>query len=679
MRAVILRSLLVIGLGGLVLAGVLYVASTIDARPPQVLSISVTQPVGGDAGLALITTSIEIAFNEPVDLDAAEAAVRVDPGVSGAASWSGSTMIFTPDEALDLESSYTVSLAAGVRDLAGNEMAELPPPFSFRTAGRPTVVETVPADGATDVALDAPIQLRFSSLMDTPSVEAGLSLAPAFGHELRWSEALLEIVPTEPLSPDRDYRVVIDGTVADVAGVQLGDEVTLVFRTVAPGLAIEQLVPADGVEGIAPATSIGVVFDRSIDPASVVEELMVITPEVAGSLAVAPLPGEPAADDGSGRVLLFTPSGPLPPTTTFTVELTPGVTGAEGDRGLAEPVTWTFTTGPPPSEISNQITFLSDRSGITNLWAMNADGTGQRQLSAELAPIRDYAVAPDGSSVVVGDGRRLVFLRADGTDRRVLTGDDAWDLDATYAPGGDRIAFVRFEVATGTGLGLWQWEVGGGDPQPMELPDDPPASPAPSPVGAEDRRYRAPRFAPDESALAFVDLAGAVGVVELSAERLTLVPFSATAAPIWLADSSALLLTGAASRAPSRELEVPAGPLEPGPSDAIHRLARSGGATSETPLERGWRVIAIGPDGRLAYTDALGRLGIAATVGSAGIPTLVDDERVVAAAFAPGEAFMVIVVADSDSDSMGSVELIDLESGARTPLAPDGASPRWLP
>jgi hypothetical protein len=677
MRAVILRSLLVIGLGGLVLAGVLYVASTIDARAPEVLSIEVTQPVGGDAELALITTSIEVSFSEPVDTDSAAAALTVEPDVPGAASWSGSTMIFTPDEALALETSYEVSLGTGVRDLAGNEMAELPPPFAFTTAGRPTVVETVPSDGASDVALDTPIQLRFSSLMDTLSVEAALRLTPSFPHELRWSEELLEIVPDGPLDPDREYEVRVAGSVADVAGVELGEAVTLSFRTVAPGLSIDQLVPADGVEGIAPATAIVVVFDRPIDPGSLTDDLLTVSPDVAGSLSVIPLPGEDPDAEGSGRVLLFTPSGPLPPITTFSVELAPGVTASEGAGGLAEPVTWTFTTGPPPSEISNQITFLSDRSGVTNLWAMNADGTGQRQLSVELAPVLDYAVAPDGSSVVVGDGRRLVYLRADGTDRRVLSGDETWDLDAAYAPGGDRIAFARFDAATGAGLGLWQWEVGGGDPEPMELPDDLRASPGPSPTGEEERRYRAPRFAPDGSALAFVDLAGAVGVVELPAQRLTLVPFRATAPPLWLSDASGMLLTGGAPDAAADPPEVPGGPMHPDDNDAIHRLARSGVSTSETALLRGWRVLAIAPDGRLAYTDALGRLGLAAGLGSAGIPSLVEDDRVVAAAFAPGEASLAIVLAEDGR--VGSLELIDIESGERTPLAPDAAAPRWLP
>ncbi len=678
MRAVIVRSLAVIGIGGVVLAGVLYVASTIDARAPEVVSITVTQPVGGDAGVALITTSIAIAFSEPVDPDAAEAALRVKPEVSGAASWTGSTMIFTPDEALELEASYTVSLEPGVRDLAGNEMAELPPPFSFDTAGRPTIVETDPVDGATDVAVDAPIQLRFSSLMDTSSVEAGLRVTPSFAHELRWSEALLEIVPSRPLQPDVDYQVVIDGSAADVAGVQIGDDVALSFRTVAPGLSIEQLVPADGVEGIAPATTIGVVFDRPIDPGSANAELLTISPEAAGNLEVTALPGDPPTDDGSGRLLLFTPSGPLPPTTTFTVELAPGVTGADGGAGLAEPVSWSFTTGPPPTAISNQITFLSDRSGITNLWVMNGDGTGQRQLSAELAPILDYAVAPDGTSVVVGDGRRLVYLRTDGSDRRVLTGEDQVDLDATYSPGGERLAFARFDDASGAGLGIWEWEVDGGDPHRIELTDDPAASPAASPTDGEDRRYREPRYAPDESALAFVDLAGGVGIVELPDGELTLVPFAAGTAPTWLANGSALLLTGDPEDEPGPgEMELPAGPLEPDSSHGVYRLDLSDLEVRETPLGRGWRVLATAADGRLAYTAALGRLGTAASLAAAGVPSLVEDARVVSAAFAPGEASMVIAVAGEGS--IGSLELLDLETGERTPVVPDGASPRWLP
>ena len=68
----------------------------------------------------------------------AEAAVSLEPDVDGAASWWGSTMTITPVEPLSLASEYVVSIAEGVRDLAGNPMTEPPPPFDFSTTGRPS-------------------------------------------------------------------------------------------------------------------------------------------------------------------------------------------------------------------------------------------------------------------------------------------------------------------------------------------------------------------------------------------------------------------------------------------------------------------------------------------------------------------------------------------------------------
>ncbi len=292
-------------------------------------------------------------------------------------------MIYTPSEPLSLATSYTVSIAPGVEDLAGNRMTDPPPPFDFSTTGPPEVVETEPADGSTDVALEAPIELRFSTLMDTASVEAALRLRPSFAHEVRWSGQLLEILPTEPLQPETDYRVEIGDDAFDVSGVALDAPVSLSFTTLAPGLDLSLLVPSDGTDGIAQTSPIAVFFDRPIDPDSLSDDVLTLTPTVAGSVDLVDELGNEPADAEDGRVLRFTPSGPLPANTTFEVVLAPGVTGT-GGGGLAEPVSWTFTTGAPHTTLSNQITFLTDRAGVPNLWAMNVDGTAAHQLSAEL-------------------------------------------------------------------------------------------------------------------------------------------------------------------------------------------------------------------------------------------------------------------------------------------------------
>ena len=684
MRSVILRSLVVIVAGGLVLAGVLYVASTIDARAPEVLEVNLTQPVDGDSGVALITTSLEIVFSEPVEPDTASAALSLDPEVNGGVSWSGSTMIFTPSDPLALETDYRLEMRAGVRDLSGNEMSELPPPFEFRTACRPTLVDASPADGDSDVPVDGPIALTFSSLMDTASVEAALRLRPSFAHELRWSGELLEIVPTQPLRPGSEYEISIQDDAADVAGVALGEPIGLRFTTVAPGLAVQTLVPADGIDGIAPTTPIAVIFDRPIDPGSVGDGLLAITPDVAGTLSVTPMPDDAPAEDGSGRVLQFVPSGSLPANTTFEVSLQTGVASVVGGE-LGREVVWSFTTGAPVATISNQITFVSDRAGIDNVWAMNPDGTGKRQLTAELAPVLDYAVAPDGSSLVVADGRRLVYQRADGTERRLLTDAADVEFDPSYAPNGQRIVFGRADAESGGGLGLWEWRVEGGDPTPVELPSGLEASPAPSAFTADQPPLRAPRYSPDGEALAFVDSSGSVEILELSSGRLTIVPFSAGGPPMWLPSSSAVLITGREADGVDEaddavdDLAAPVTPLAPDRADEVFRIARSGTAAVATAFGTGSRVLSVSAQGEVAYVDGLGALHVAPRAGSPGGASLLDGERVLDAAFAPGEPAVVVVLGRGDSDAPGSVERLQLGDGRRSEIAPSGSLPRWVP
>ena len=515
--------------------------------------------------------------------------------------------------------------------------------------------------------------------MDITSVEDQLRLIPSFDHELRWSGELLEIVPSQPLEPGTDYTVEVEADAADAAGVTLGDPIQIAFRTVTSDLTALTLVPSDGVDGVAPISPIAVIFNQPIDPETIADDQLTISPEVAGTLEVVALPDDPFDEAGSGRLLRFTPSGPLPPNTTFDVALAAELTTLSGET-MPEPLIWSFNTGAPTATLSNGITFLSDRAGIANVWVMNVDGTGQRQVSAELDPVLDYAVAPDGSSIVVSDGRQLVYQRADGTDRRVLTDAAHLEFDPTYSPDGQRVAFARADVETGSGLGLWEWEVGGGDATPIALPAVVGASPAPSARPSDERQaMRAPRYAPDGQALAFVDLAGAIGILELPAERLTLAPFDAAAAPIWMPDSSGVLLTGTPARgaAPDVAFDPPLAPLVGGAGDSVHRLARSGTTTTDLGVGAGARVLGVGPDGSIAYTGPDGLLRIAGSLGDMPSAVAVTDEPVAAAAIAPSEPAAVVVFAEAGG--VGPIELVEFADGARTPLAPDGTSPRWLP
>lgn len=686
MRGIRLRTLAVSAAAIALLAGVLFVASTVDTRPPDVVAYRLTQPVLGEQGRAQTTTSLEVVFSEEVDRISAADAFRIEPRVDGALSWSGATMTFTPDEPLSLETDYEAHVGPGVRDLHGNIMAGAADPFAFTTVGRPEVTAADPAPGAEDVPLDTAIILTFSTLMDTASVEGALRLQPAFAHELRWSGTQLVIVPAQPLRPARSYRVALGDEAADVSGVQLAAGYDLTFRTLAAGLEAAVRIPADGSAGIAVTTPIAVAFDLPLDPDAIEDDLIRVTPEIDGSLTAVAAPG---GDEDVTTMLVFTPSSALPPNTTFTVRVSGDVRGSDGGS-LAEPLEWSFTTGAPLATVSNQITFLSDRSGVTNLWAMNEDGTAQRQLSAELDAVLDYAVAPDGRSFVLADGRRLVRQRADGSQRTVLTDDGAVEYDPTYSPDGRRVAFGRSDAASGEALGLWERSADGGQPRRVELPAEIGASPSlspgagvvdtpsPSPDASEpeppDAPLRAPRYSPDGQALAFVIAGEGIAIVELPAARLTRVAGAPVGAPVWLPDSSAVLVE-----------------VDEGGQGRVVSLSRSGTRLEPTRLGAGAMVAAVDVEGGIAIIrlaepatgddPAGGRLELAVAPDRQPQPlAAVAGLDVTAAAFGSARSRLAIAVrASSDGASDAGIWLVSIDSDEAIQLTSDGSSPRWHP
>lgn len=698
-RAVTLRTLAVIGLGLLALIPILYYASTVDGRAPAVLRVSLTQHLTGDVDTALTTTSVEVDFSEPVEHTTAEAAFGISPAVDGSFSWSAASMTFTPAARLPLRTAFEVTIDPGVRDPAGNKMANGAAPFSFMTVGNPTVTSSQPSEAEEGVPLDSAIIVDFSTLMDTAAVERALHLAPSTGVQLRWSRERLTIVPDAPLDPNRGYTLTIGVGALDHAGTPLAGPFKLTFRTVRSSLLPDILVPADGVAGVAVDTPIAIIFDRALDSDSVGDDLLGIEPAVAGSLdAIAP-PGAAGLRDPEPRMLRFQPSGPLEPNTTYEVTLRPGLLGADGS-GLPAAIRWSFTTGAPTATLSNQVVFLSDRAGIANLWGMNPDGTNQHQLSAELSPVIDYAVAPDGRAFVVGDGAVIVWQHADGSARTLLTDTGTVEFDPTYAPDGGSLVFGRADSLLGTGLGLWTSDVEGSDPRPIELPSQEGGSPSPSPA-APVPLLRAPRISPDGTALAFVDDAGLVAILDQT-DGLSTAAFSALSEPIWLPDSSGVLVSGRpvgpGAEPPDYRPGSPVPPLDPASFDLdvgqvaalmVVRFDRGATSVSSTALGRGAARPAVDAGGRIAY------LKLEAAGAEAGSPWLTSGAgdagnramgeagaRARSVAFTPEPDALIVsrvtVVGEVTTRANG-VWLVNLLTGSARQLSTDGWLPRWLP
>jgi Bacterial Ig-like domain/WD40-like Beta Propeller Repeat len=737
-RRVAIRSILVLVVGAAILTPILYYASTVDVRPPQVDHFAVTQHLPGDGSVALTTASLEIGFSEDVDHTTAQTAFAIDPHVTGAFSWSGTTMVFTPSASLPLETSFSVTVGSGVRDLAGNVMGASGP-YTFRTVGSPSVVATSPEGSATDVPLNATITLSFSTLMDTASVANALEIIPRTDVDLRWSGQKVTIVPRQPLQPDHPYLLLVGTSATDLAGTALSNPLSLSFSTVPAGLHARAVLPQDTAQGIAVTTSIAVVLDRAIDPGSVRDRLISVVPAVAGSLSLVAPDGAAGMTDTARRILRFVPSGPLPANTTFTVTLDPGLRGTDGAQ-LAAPLTWTFTTGSPSASLANQIVFLSSRSGVPNLWAMNPDGSNQHQVSAELSPVTTYAVAPDGRSYVTGDGARLIEEQADGSQRRILTQSDDLEFDPSYAPDGSAIVFGRADAATGAGLGLWSRPPSGGPATAITVPSGdggvaatPQATPSAAQPSATEPApvLRAPRYSPDGTQIAFVDTGGRVGILDLGDGSLTAAAFHAASPPAWFPDSEGIVVSGLGSvsnQAPwASGLLTPGTPVPPltpaglrltGAEEAGLRTVELDAGLSlaqTTPLNEGAALPVVGANGRIAYvvlgpdSNDAGSLWIAAP-GGLGSVELSPDTRARArgVSFAPESGTLVVareaVIAPEpepppgasaspaetstptptprptlEARPAGGIWLIDAQSGIGRQLTTDGWLARWLP
>ena len=101
---------------------------------------------------------------------------------------------------------------------------------------------------------------------------------------------------------------------------------------------------------------------------------------------------------------------------------------------------------PPADTPKPRIAFSSNRDGNDEVYMMNADGSGQTNLTNN--PASDYGAAwsPDGTKIAFcsdRDGNGEVYvMNADGSGQTNLTRHPGEDYGAAWSPDGTRIAFV---------------------------------------------------------------------------------------------------------------------------------------------------------------------------------------------------------------------------------------------
>jgi len=132
---------------------------------------------------------------------------------------------------------------------------------------------------------------------------------------------------------------------------------------------------------------------------------------------------------------------------------TMNVDGSEQIRLTNDPAADYSPTWSPNSA---RIAFISERDGNPEIYVMNADGSGQTNLSNDPAHDEFASWSPKGMQIVyvsfrdnadpleIGVGNAEIYaVNADGSGQTNLTDNTVWDGDPAWSPDGTQIAFTR--------------------------------------------------------------------------------------------------------------------------------------------------------------------------------------------------------------------------------------------
>jgi hypothetical protein len=336
-------------------------AAPLDVTPPSVTSVT---PADGATSVAL-NASVFIVFSEPVNSTTITPSTITVAGqgvgaVSGSINYNAasSAVTFTPASALQNDVLYTVTVTTGVRDVAGNALATN---FSstFRTVAAapppdvipPTVVFTVPAHAAADVAVNTPVAVTFSESMSPSSINgstiflSGPGGATVSGN-LSYDNSSFSatFTPAAALQNGSAYTIVVTTGVTDVAGNALTSPYSAAFTTVAAlppsdttPPTIVSTVPAYGSTNVFVTSPIRVTFSEAMTASSI--NTSTITVAVVGI----PVAGSVVYDPATRTASFIESAGLLAEGKVYTVTVNTGVKDAAGNA-MASSYVYSFQT-----------------------------------------------------------------------------------------------------------------------------------------------------------------------------------------------------------------------------------------------------------------------------------------------------------------------------------------------
>jgi len=215
-----------------------------DTTAPQVIG---NDPENSEAGVD-VGEVVTIVFSEAMNPATSDGAVTLSAGAITATDWANDRTLQVEHDDWSEAAQITVTVGTGLTDVAGNPLAA-EHTFSFWTEspGQLLLLETTPADGATDINRDGVILLQFSDSVRPSTLEDHVTITDTplakttYGFEVENIDSGLYVLAIdETLPEDTDIFVFVGADVATWGGTTLGATETFDFTT---GMDVDETPP----------------------------------------------------------------------------------------------------------------------------------------------------------------------------------------------------------------------------------------------------------------------------------------------------------------------------------------------------------------------------------------------------------------------------------------------------
>jgi hypothetical protein len=345
-------------------------AAVRDTTPPQVISVT---PNNGAIGIGQ-DTMVVLTFSKSLDptttnnntigllVNGTLASVQMSTSLDN--------RVVTLRGTLPPNSTIAVVATSVVKDLSGNSLGNFESLFTTAPAfdtKNPYVIGQRPANGASGVATNAKVVLYVSEPMNQSTVPGAFHVSQngvlVSGQvQLTDSGQTIQFTPSVPFQNSALIQVFLDSTAFDADGnsltsYQASFRTVQDLTTVAPSIVNTNPL---NTGGIPTNVVIGLGFNEALNPTTVnttTVSLMQVSTVVPATVSLV----------GGGTMVQITPNAPLAANTSYSVQLTTGLLGANGMPDSAAPGSvLSFTTGSGTDTV-NPTALISPPNSAVNV------------------------------------------------------------------------------------------------------------------------------------------------------------------------------------------------------------------------------------------------------------------------------------------------------------------------